>query len=61
MKSIVLIHVFLAILINNFTFLYSEKLECYECTEKSNTDPQKICSLNATRTRKATDDGDYMV
>ena len=61
MKTIVLIHVFLALLINNLKFAHSEKLECYECSEKSGIDPQKLCSKNSTRTRKATDDGEYMV
>ena len=59
MKTIVLIH-FLAILINNLKLSQSEKLECYDCSEKS-ANPQAICSKNSTRTRKATDDGDYMV
>ena len=46
------------ILINVLDFSLSEKLECYECSQTSNSNK---CTENPTRTNKATDDEDYLV
>ena len=48
------------ILINILDFSQSVKLECFACSDES-SDPQAKCTENPTRTRKATDDGDYRV
>ena len=54
MKTIFII----LILINVLDFSLSEKLECYECSQTSNSNK---CTENPTRTKKATDDEDYLV